>query len=578
MTFRAKPIDRDRPRWGEHGRQGLLVSVLFGLVTLAGVLILVGAVGLTWWNDRFGTVAVVEGIPVTRSDLRERIAIEGWRIEETERRLRDELNAGRLTSAEFEQQVSALQQRRQQVPALAYERLIDATLQAKLAAEAGVGVTEEEIDRRLTEEATSKERRHVWEIVVRPEVDPGQSEPSAAQRAAAREEAERALADLRAGKPWEEVARTVSDAPSRATGGDLGWVVADETIDSPFEKAVFGVPVDTPTEIVEGEDGAFRIGRVTEIVPAAVDPTFTQRILDAGISLEAYRRVVRADLIQEKLEAKVVADVVDRPTPQRRVSQIYIPAASGEGDEVKVRHILYAPNDDPQAAQSLPADDPAWKTAEDEARRAYEKLAALRDQPAELEKTFEELAASDSDDLGTASNGGELDWITRDVLDEAFGTAVFAAGLKEGQLLEPVKSQFGWHLVQFIGRRPTAQVRIEGAHVRASAPGADFAAIARELSEGPEAAEGGEIGWVARGQLASELEAAIFGTPVGGVSAVVEVPGDGWYLFKVWEEQVRKPDEAQAEKLRQTAFSNWYAEKKAAAKIERSDRPFEGIV
>ena len=43
---------------------------------------------------------------------------------------------------------------------------------------------------------------------------------------------------------------------------------------------------------------------------------------------------------------------------------------------VLVKHLLYSPKDDPGAAAALAADDPAWKAAEDEAKKAYDELQA----------------------------------------------------------------------------------------------------------------------------------------------------------------------------------------------------------
>lgn len=43
-------------------------------------------------------------------------------------------------------------------------------------------------------------------------------------------------------------------------------------------------------------------------------------------------------------------------------------------------------------------------------------------------------------------------------------------------------------------------------------PGADFAAIAKEKSKGPEAANGGDLGWLTRGRMTPEFDLAVFGT------------------------------------------------------------------
>lgn len=573
MTFRAKPVVKrsQRPAWRSDERRSLYLNLGFGAVIAVAVLILVGAAFASWRDDHFGEVARVNGVSITRDDYRARLAVERWRSDYTERRIRDAAQAGRLSEAERDQLIALLQQQRQQLSSVVYEHLIDATLQAQLAEREGITVTDAEIDAQLLKEATRPEERHTFLIAVAPEVDPGATKPTDAQRAAARAKAEAALADIRAGKAFEDVARTVSTDASAAKGGDLGWIQKEGGLDQAFIDAVFALAPNGVTDVVEGADGTFRIGKVTEIAPAEVDTTFQQQIQNEGIGLDAYRKVVRADVIRRKLEDKLVAQVVDAPSVMRRVSEIYIAATqhTGGGDEVKVRHILYAPKDDPQGAASLDPNDPAWAAAEAQARATYERLKALEGDPAKLEAEFIATAKRESDDTGSASSGGELPYYTQGDVDRNFGDAIFAPGLKPGQLLEPVKSQYGWHVIQFIDRRGNAQSRAEDAKLR-TMRGEDFATIAKDVSEGPEAANGGEIGWVAHYQLAKQLEDAIFGTPVGGVSDVVDVSGDGFYIFKVWEEQTRTPDPDQARTLKANAFTNWYTAEKDQATIDRS--------
>jgi hypothetical protein len=66
--------------------------------------------------------------------------------------------------------------------------------------------------------------------------------------------------------------------------------------------------------------------------------------------------------------------------------------------------------------------------------------------------------------------------------------------------------------------------------------GDDFATMSRELSHAPNAAQGGMLGWVERGQLPPEFEAAVVGLPSGGISE--PVPSNaGWHLFQVMEKR-----------------------------------------
>ncbi len=65
---------------------------------------------------------------------------------------------------------------------------------------------------------------------------------------------------------------------------------------------------------------------------------------------------------------------------------------------------------------------------------------------------FAKLAKDKSIDKGSAVNGGELGFFTRDMMVKEFGDAAFA--MKPGDVSDkPVKSQFGWHVIKLEERR-----------------------------------------------------------------------------------------------------------------------------
>jgi len=66
--------------------------------------------------------------------------------------------------------------------------------------------------------------------------------------------------------------------------------------------------------------------------------------------------------------------------------------------------------------------------------------------------------------------------------------------------------------------------------------GAPFPSIARQFSQSPSAAEGGDIGWVHDGQLAPELNAAVSQLKPGGVSPPVRSSG-GYYILALRQRQ-----------------------------------------
>ncbi|MGD8743566.1 MAG: peptidylprolyl isomerase, partial [Granulosicoccaceae bacterium] len=64
---------------------------------------------------------------------------------------------------------------------------------------------------------------------------------------------------------------------------------------------------------------------------------------------------------------------------------------------------------------------------------------------------FEALARAHSDDRGSAANGGDLGWTSPGDLVGPFEAAMNE--LREGQISEPFKTPFGWHIVQVLERR-----------------------------------------------------------------------------------------------------------------------------
>jgi parvulin-like peptidyl-prolyl isomerase len=567
MTLRARPVARRRGRagWDPGDRRNSLINLGFFLAIGLSILLLVGYAGFSWYNEHFGAAATVNGQTITNDQLRNRLRVEGFRLSYFESRIATLLAKGRLTETEYQGQLQFAQQQRQQLAAIALERLVDVSLQGALAAERSIQVSEDEISAEIVEESTNPEQRHVWVIEIEPDVDPETGEVTPELRTAARADAQRALGRLRSGESWEDVARTASDSGIAPLAGDLGWLQEESGYDEALMTAVFDAELNTPTDVIEGEDDVFRIGRATELAPAEVDPAFQARLEGDGIVMEEYRAVVRGDLVREKLSDAVVAEM-SQPGPQRHVLEIYLPEPNqstvGTEEGVKVRHILFAPNDDSEKADDLPADDPAWAEAKEEADAAF---AALKSNPG----LFDEMAREASDEPSAVVTGGKQPWYyPSSSVDAAFKDAIMAEGLEPGQLLAPVKTAFGWHVIQFLrpsGEGETAYLE----DLRAKIVDAiDFREAARDNSENEEAEPDGDIGWIAKGQLATELDTAIFATEIESMSEVVTVPNDGDYLLWIVAEETREPTEDQLAIFEDTGFQYWYTAQKGSADIE----------
>jgi peptidyl-prolyl cis-trans isomerase D len=90
-------------------------------------------------------------------------------------------------------------------------------------------------------------------------------------------------------------------------------------------------------------------------------------------------------------------------------------------------------------------------------------LATIKGIQAQLKKgaSFEALAKKFSQDPGSAPKGGELPWFAQGAMVKPFEDAAMA--LKPGQISEPVRTQYGWHLIKVEGVRPAGVVPFDEA-------------------------------------------------------------------------------------------------------------------
>lgn len=82
---------------------------------------------------------------------------------------------------------------------------------------------------------------------------------------------------------------------------------------------------------------------------------------------------------------------------------------------------------------------------------AQQKIQQIRQDIVNGSTSFATAAKLYSEDPGSAENGGELGWNNPDNYDNKFKTALLK--LNKGEISQPVKSSYGWHLIQMIDSR-----------------------------------------------------------------------------------------------------------------------------
>lgn len=248
-----------------------------------------------------------------------------------------------------------------------------------------------------------------------------------------------------------------------------------------------------------------------------------------GLTEAQYREIVRTNLLRQKLQEHFAEQV----TPDE--------------EQVEVQQIVFE--------------------SQEAALAAREQLVGGAD--------FEEVAR-----VQAAKTAGDLGFFTRDQMVEEFATAAFA--LEVGQISEPVKSQFGWHIIEVL-EKDEAGERVRARHILVDTEeeaqeikaeledGADFGTLALERSRDAQPPQT-ELGWLTKESAAADpavVEQA-FTLKAGDLSEPIQIAGDRYALIEVTAgPEVRPLDEGTLEQKKQQAFRDWLNGAKASEGVER---------
>ena len=163
---------------------------------------------------------------------------------------------------------------------------------------------------------------------------------------------------------------------------------------------------------------------VTATVQPSITPTLEPSPTPTPYTLEGFKTEFNkflTELKTIKYTEKDIRALISTQLLRKKVNDVITKDLKPEEEQVSARHILVK--------------DEA--TAQDVVKR----LKAGED--------FGKLAKELSQDTGTKDNGGDLGWFGRGKMVAPFEEAAFK--LAVGQISDPVKSDFGYHVIQVIG-------------------------------------------------------------------------------------------------------------------------------
>lgn len=150
---------------------------------------------------------------------------------------------------------------------------------------------------------------------------------------------------------------------------------------------------------------------------------FEEDLRSSGLTAKGLKTLLRNSLKIEKLQEELTKGIEVTDEEMRAAYE-----------EVSARHILIQPEDD---------GDEAKAAALERAKQLAQDLAEGAD--------FAALAKEHSADTGSKESGGDLGWFGRGRMVEPFEKAAFGATV--GEIVGPVESQFGYHVIQVMERK-----------------------------------------------------------------------------------------------------------------------------
>jgi parvulin-like peptidyl-prolyl isomerase len=554
MSFRSRPVlDRKhRPRWQDELRTQQLTIVAFAVAIALALGIFGAAAWNGYWDTHLRPVASVGERTFDQGDLGVRQSILTAEAVAQVQELQAQLTGGPRDQI-LQQQIDSLNQAFSSITGISAQSLTDQAVLEEQAPSFGLSVSDSDLDAEEADRYRLPERVQANLILVEAlpdDADPA-DEPTDEQIAAAMEAAQEAKDRVEGGEDFADVAADVSDDFTASSGGSLGWFAEDDPAYAEYFDALKDADEGALVGPVETDRGA-AVLQLVDRREATTEGGVHDLLQQAGISDADYRDYLRGNLLRDEFQAHFEDDVVVTPAAQQRVAQILIAPVTGSVvPQERARHILIQP--DPELDDQAEATDEQWDAALAEAREVEELVNAA-------DADWWAIAEEHSDDTGSAQRGGDLGWY--DPANPQFVTnfAAELAALAVGEISEPIRTEFGYHIIQKTGERDSPDAQAADLVEQLRDDPDSFGAVAKDVSEDYTTAnDDGELGWVAPYQLPAANEEAVFGlSEVGEISDPVGDAAGGITIYKLLESSdSREIEQERLNRIRDSGFDRW---------------------
>ena len=321
--------------WYEAADKSLLANLAFLSAIVLSAILLVGAVGASWWSSTFASAIEVNGASISVGEARARGDVELFRLGQEGARIRARVSAGTLSSEQGDALLQEINDASSNISSQLTSDMIDVLLVSQLAAERGVTATQEAIDAEWAKEATLPELRLLRRITIDIANDPKSGVPSDATIAAAKARADAIAKELAAGGDFSTIAKRESSDSYATEGGRIGFSSkSEDPLTDLGYAAAWSLTEPGPTEVIKRSADQFVIFYVDQIRAASTDADFEKRVSEAKIDMDLYKKMSAERALRAGLSANVTAELLVEPVQQRDVSFISIasPQDGGVGE------------------------------------------------------------------------------------------------------------------------------------------------------------------------------------------------------------------------------------------------------